>query len=215
MTTLAVMKARIASELRRSNISDQIAAAIASAIDAYQGTPLFFNESDTVTLTTVANQEFYSSSDDADIALVESIDYVHLVVSSEAFPLRWADKAELDLASQSGTTSAQPYRYGWYNQRLQLYPAPSSAWTVRIGGKFKVAAPASDSEASNPWMTHGETLIRCRAKYELYTHVLMDERKSAIFNPDNATSPTAIAFRILKGRTARKTEGGQIVPMPF
>lgn len=216
MSTQAVMKARIASELRRDNITSQIASAISTAIDAYQGRRLFFNEDDTVSFSTVANQEYYSSSDSASLALLEKIDYVHLVISSQSFELSQVDKDWIDLASTNGTTSAQPYHYSWYNERLQLFPAPSSsAWTIRIGGMFKVAAPASDGEANNPWMTDAETLIRSHAKYELYTHVLMDERKSAIFNPDNPTGPTMSAFKRLKSRTARKTGTGIIVPWSF
>jgi hypothetical protein len=91
VTTLTVMKSRIASELRRDDLTTDIASAITSAISAYKYRKFSFN-----------------------------------------------------------TTTF-------------------------------VDAPASDGEANNAWMTTAERLIRCRAKAELYAHVIKQSEKASEF----------------------------------
>src|SRR5690606_8798839 len=77
MTTLAIMKARIANELgQRTDLDSEIATAINAAIAAYQATRFHFNEGRTVTFTTVAGQEFYDADDAANLAKLWTIDYM-------------------------------------------------------------------------------------------------------------------------------------------
>lgn len=90
MTTLAVMKGRIALELRRGDLTADIANAISTAIDVYKRQKFSFN-----------------------------------------------------------TTTF-------------------------------VDAPASDGETGNAWMTTAEQLIRCRAKAELYAHVIQAPPKATV-----------------------------------
>lgn len=212
MSTLAIMKARIADELARSDLTSQIAYAISDAISAYQDERFHFNESRAITVTTVADQEFYTSSDAAALATVNKIDYVGVYVGDIMTRLRAETPADIELMSQNGSTSGTPISYCWYGNALRLYPVPATALTVRIGAAVTVAAPASDSEASNPWMTHAERLIRSRAKLELALHVLIDNEMAQ-------TLATAVneAFDQLKGRSnmLMQTERGRVEAMEF
>jgi hypothetical protein len=132
MTTLATMKARIASELRRSNIDDQIADAISTAIAAYQGERFHFSESRAVTFTTVDDQEFYDGDDAASLALISKIDYVVIYQGDNEYTLKPRSPDELERLSQSGTNTGMPLFYGWYRQSASaLSPIPNEAWTVR------------------------------------------------------------------------------------
>lgn len=176
MTTLTIMKARIASELRRSDLTTQIASAIDTAIQAYQDQRWFFNESRDLTFSTVADQEFYTSSDDADIGLVKKIDYVKIYMDDHPNVLQVEDPARMEWLSQNGTATGEPLYYCYYARKFRLYPVPSDVYTVRIGAQIKLAGPATDEEADNPWMIEAERLIRSRAKYELALHVLRDTK---------------------------------------
>ena len=213
MTTLATMKARIASELRRSNITTQIASAITTAIEAYQTERFFWDESRENTFLTVASQEFYTSTDAAFIANILKIDFVHLYIGDAPSELRQELPRLLEDVSTNGTATGTPDTYGFYDEKFRLYPVPLTAgWTVRVGGVFKQAAPASDSEANNPWMTTCERLIRSRAKFELAVHVLLDQN---LANAMSGAVTDALDQLIIRTTRITKTGGGRIVPMNF
>lgn len=205
MTTLTVMLSRINRELRRGGgIDTQIREAVLSAIAAYQDDRFHFNEKRSVTFNTVANQEFYDSDDAADLANLVKIDYVKLRIDNTVFDLL-PDRPEwMEGVSDNATAVGQPGWYVYYERQIRLYPVPStSAWPVRVAGVYRYAAPATDDEANNFWMTEGERLIRCRAKYELATHVLFDLQLA-----QTMTANTTEAFAQLKKKTNKLTQTG-------
>jgi hypothetical protein len=212
MATLAIMKARVADELARTDLTSQIAYSISDAIAAYQGEAWWFNESrTTVSFSTVDGTEFYTSSDDADIANIRKILYAVLYVGNDVRKLEYRCPEDMEYLSVNGTQEGTPWSYGWYDNKLRLYPVPDAVYTVRIAAHVKVAAPASDAEASNPWMTDAERLIRSRAKLELALHVLRDE-------PLAATMSEAVreAWSDLKSTTNMLFAGdGRIRAMEF
>lgn len=208
--TLGMMKLRIKNEINRSDLDDEIANAITDAIEAYHDQRFFFNETRSFTFSTVADQDRYTSSDDADIGKVMKIDYVVVEVSDAQYICEQQPPSffEHDLTNSSNI----PFYYGWFDESVVLYPAPAGAYTVRIGCVEKIAAPASDVEASNPWMTHAERLIRNRAKAELYTHVddIADDGKASKF-----MSLADDALSQLDRRTTRLTKAGPAYVEPF
>lgn len=207
MTTLTIMKARIASELRRSDLTTQIAAAISTAIAAYEHERFLFSESREITFPTVAAQDFYDADDLAILGRILKLDYVMAEIGSTFYELDALSPADIErLDSSTTTNTGQPLGYTYYQQQLRLYPIPADAYTMRIGAQVRIAEPASDSETANPWMTTAERLIRSRAKYELYEHVLMDRIKAASFNPEKEAGPTYDAYRQLKRRTNTLTQ---------
>lgn len=212
MSTLTIMKARIADELARADLTSQIAYAISDAIKAYQGERFMFNESRALTFTTVADQEFYTSSDSANIALINKIDYLGVYVGDIFTRLRPETPANIEAMSQNGSTSGTPISYCYYAKSIRLYPVPATALTVRVGAACKVAEPASDSEADNPWMIEAERLVRSRAKLELALHVLKDADLAQTMN-----AAVLEAFDDLKSRSNQlmQTEAGRIEPMEF
>lgn len=212
MTTLAVMKARIVDELDRSDLTSQIAYAISDAILAYESERFLFNESRSVTFSTVAGQEFYDKSDAAGLGTIQKIDYVVLYIGNTPYHLKAMAPSDIETASVSGTNTGQPGWYCWYGSQIRLYPCPADVWAVRIGAFVKVAAPASDTEADNPWMTTAERLIRSRAKLELALHVLKDPEMAQTMN-----LAVTEAFDQVKARTNKLTQigDGRIAAMEF
>ena len=207
MTTLAIMKARIAEELRRDDLTGDIADAISSAIGAYQHRRFYFNESRAIVFDTVANQDIYTSSDDADIANIVKFDYVFILIGGMPYELRQMKPADMESANLGTAFSVgQPGFFSFYNESIRLYPIPSeSGWDVRIGAVVLIPEPASDAEASNAWMVKAERLIRCRAKMELYTHVIKDFEK--------ASAMQSLAAEALKQLVERTQDMTQIGPM--
>ena len=208
--TLSDMKTRIADELARADLTSQIAYAIADAIDFYQSERFHFNESRSLTFSTVADQEFYTSSDLAAIATMQSFDYLLLYLSGLPYEINRRTPIEIELLNQGATVTGQPYSYSYYNKQIRLGPVPDSVYTIRIAGRITYTAPASDSEASNPWMQDGEKLIRSRAKWELFTHVLRNAEQAEAMKAAEKE-----AFSQLKGKTALLSGTGQIAPMQF
>lgn len=210
MTTLAIMKDRIARELRRSNITTQIAEAITTAIQAYEHERFYVNESRENTFSTIVDQMRYSRSDVPFLEFVTKIDYVFLLVGDQPFELTAQRPRVLEDASTNDTTTGQPQEYGWYQSQLWVYPIPPEVWTVRVGAVMAVAQPVTDFETGNFWMTKAERLIRSRAKQELALHVLFDNDLAV-----TAGGAATEALEQLSLATTRitKTGGGRVVPM--
>lgn len=204
MSTLAIMKARIADELARDDLTSQIAYAITDAIGCYESERFHFNEGRATTFTTVASQEFYDEDDAAALATIQKIDYVVLYVGDSSYHLLPMKPADIETASASGTSTGQPGWYCWYGNQIRIFPSPAEAWTIRIGASIKAAAPAADATANNPWMTHAERLIRSRAKLELALHVLKDQDLAGTMN-----LAVTEALEQLIGRTNQLTQVGE------
>ncbi|MCV0371720.1 hypothetical protein [Filomicrobium sp.] len=203
--TLGAMKLRIKNEIGRGDIDDDIANAINDAIEAYEDKRFYFNETRSFTFTTVQDQDRYAASDSGweNLANVLKIDFVIVLIGGQPYdcipkPPHWFEHNLI-------TSTNWPNYYGWYDESLILYPTPAGAYQVRIGCVEKAAAPASDAEANNPWMTKAERLIRNRAKAELYAHVddISDDKKAAKFMGLAET-----ALDQLEERTARQTKTG-------
>lgn len=210
MTTQTIMKARIADELARSDLTSQIAYAITDAIERYQSDRFWFNESRDVTFSTVASQEYYTSSDSASIPDIYAIDYVAMTVGSNVQILRREPPIVLERLSDNGTQTGEPHSFAYFQKKIRLYPVPSAVYAVRVSGHVKVAAPASDGEASNVWMIDAERLIRARVKLELATHVLKDVELAAAMG-----QAVTEAYDQLKGRTNRQLGSGSIQSVAF
>lgn len=213
MTTLAVMKQRIADELARSDLNAMIAYAITDAIDAYQSRRFHFNELRDVLFTTSDGQEWYDVSDSEHIPNLMAIDSVRVAIDSTFWELCRKTPEELE-SWQVTPPEGQPTSYTYFNQQIRLYPIPNDDWEVTVTAHVKVDEPASDAETYNPWMTDAARLIRARAKLNLARNV----NASGI---DPGFSPSALAifkdeeddaFNELKSRAAKQIGTGKIAP---
>jgi hypothetical protein len=210
MATLADMKARVADELARGDLTSQIASAIADAIAFYQDKRFFFNESRDITFSTVVGQQWYGAADNPNIPGLYFIDYLTMTVGNVVSDVPRMQPEDLEILTMTGTQQGEPYAYTYYNEQIRLYPVPSQVWPMRLGAHIAVAAPAGDGEAGNPWMTVAEKLIRSRTKYELAINWLKDTDLA-----QTMTAAVTEAFDELKGRTNRQTGRGVIRAMQF
>lgn len=229
MTTLGTMKARIATEIARPDITSsdaRIAAAINTAIAEYQKERFAFSDmadpSAPPSFNTVANQTVYGSAASAFINESFHIDYLNVLIGTTLEMLPRRTPEEVRLLLQSGNVQqGQPECWAFEGQSILIYPSPNQAYTIYMGVHRRVAAPASDVEASNPWMNDAELLIRCRSKYELALHVTrnkqMQDDMSPLPPPPGVKTghATYYAFQSLKGAGNRVTGRGRVRPMPF
>lgn len=173
MTTLAVMLAEMQSDMERSSSSDVTAmrAKINAAIRHYQPKRFWFNESRSVTFDTVASTAVYTF---ATIGTeFYKIDGAFLTNGSEIIELERVNYTEIE-TGMATPTEAVPMAYAYVEKSIRLYDVPDAIYAARLTGHIKLAAPASDAEADNAWMTEAYDLIMSRAKAELYAHRFED-----------------------------------------
>ena len=182
MSTLTALKARIADDIARSDLTSQIANAISDSITYYKNKRFYFNETRSATFATVDGQSSYSSSDDADIPLFNELDEVFLETSTSKFRLRRRDPKEVEFLLDPTASEGQPTEYSYFARNFRLYPTPDAVYTIRPMGFIEVAAPATDDEADNVWMVNCFELLRCHAKVLLYIHVIKSTEQAALFS---------------------------------
>ena len=209
MTDLATLKSTIADDLARTDLTAAIASEITAAIEYYQFHPFWFTKDRDATFSTVADQVEYTSSDDADIGTFYRLIAVYLEDGSNLYDLREMDVTEWQ-GLQDVTSSARPYAYSRFNESYLLYPTPNDAYTVRLIGHQKVAAPASDDETGNPWMNEASELIRARAVKNIYAKKLRSYRDGQIWQMEESNQ-----LERLTVESNRKVGTGKITAMAF
>lgn len=181
MTTLATLKARIADDLRRSDLTSQIASAISDAIKRWEGERFWFNTK-RFRLPTVAGTEYYAipatltNTDTSALASGEDlleIDSITVLDGQDTYTLsdrthQYLDEWQAPASQYTGT----PAYYGVYENSLRIGPVPDDAYTLTVSGLARLATLADDE--SNAWTTEAEPLIRHQALCELYRTVLRD-----------------------------------------
>lgn len=218
MSTLSLLKTRIADDLVRSDLTTQIGEAIEDAIEHYRTTRFWFNETRDATFATVAAQAVYDVDDDADIPLFFDIDQVFLVDGTQNYKLSKSDPQELEYLSDSGGSSSRPYRWAWFDRSFRLYPIPDAAYTIRPVGAIEKASPATDAETGNVWMTEAFELLRCHAKGLLAIHVIKHPLLATAMlgaELDGLGGATWAARKRMRGATNKRTTSGRITPTAF
>lgn len=217
MSTLGTLKSTIADDLNRGDLTSQIASAITAAIEHYQIDPLFIAETRDSTFATVAAQSRYTSSDDADIALWVRLDAVFLEDSGGTrYRLTRNDPVDMEARLDVSASSSRPSDWTYYQRSFWLYPVPDAVYTVRPMGTIKKAAPASDGESDNVWMTTAYQLIRFRAEWDLNSNMIKDaEEAGRLGGYDGTQGLVAMAYDRLKRETSMKTASGIISPTVF
>lgn len=223
---LAAMIARIASEMARPDFAvggsreQRTREAIATAISEYQYQRFRFSDIDPAnptTFNTVPGQYVYTNPL---IATIHKIDYLNIAIGNTLQQLGQVTPEEQHLNIQLFNQSGFPSSFAYEGNSFILYPVPDQIWTLYLGAHLDVSAPAADDTANNVWMTVAELLIRCRAKYELYKHVLRNTAMADQMSPDidgynGKPGETYKAWRTLKGDAAKITGRGKVKAMRF
>jgi len=210
MTTLATLKADIADDLARGDLTSQIADAITRAIEYFQPTRFWFNETRDETWDTVIAQPRYSSTADTAIPKFVTLDELFITVGGQNRPLRRISPARFELLTDNSASQGEPYSYTYFDITFGLYPIPDAVYTVRPLGHIKKDAPPSDAEANNVWMTHGYQLIRSRVVSEIALKKIRDYDLARAFQVSES-----IELDRLITETSKRIAAGQIMATSF
>ena len=229
MTTLGDLQSRIADDLARADLTNQISAAITDAITHFATTRFYFNEVaplqasspvngvSTQVIMTKAGQYLYTGADLAAIpAFLELDDLFVTINQSRAIPLRRDDADLLLELISTVVTQGYPFSWAWMGQGILLYPIPNNVYPVSLTGAIKIAPPTDPSDATNPWITEAFELVRCYAKGLLYAHVIRDPASAALMlGGDGDGGLAGMARAKLERETSSKWATGRVRPTEF
>lgn len=211
MSTLGQLKAKIADDLARGDLTSQIADAITEAIVYHSKERFWFNEytiANPATFSTVSGRALYGAADSASIPLLIRLDTVFATIGGNLFPLRSSDPAELYYLNNNGGSGSQgqPIAYAHDGSSLTIYPVPNGTYTVSLLGHYRLDVPTSDA-GSNAWTTEALELIRATAKASLNANVIREIQSAEVYEGIAARHLDA-----LRRETARRTMRGRIKP---
>lgn len=202
VSTYGEMQTRIATELVRDNISNEIKAAIQSAIKHYETTRFWFNEV-TATALTAVNQERYPVPSN----MIE-LDSLNMTSNGTNDPLTRRDWSYIDGISTSSSTG-RPQDFCIYRDEIYLYPIPDAVYTLTLAYVKSLSTLTLDAD-TNAWMTDAEILIRSKAKWNLFTNLIRDYEAA-----DRMRDQEMTELSRLSGLTARKISSGRLRPTQF
>lgn len=183
MTDYATMRTRIADEMVNDGdiTTAQINYAIQDTIKQYERRPFYFNQSNSGSFSTVASQEYYSSSDLSAIPNIVHIIAATITSSGVKSALRAVDYQAID-DEQDGSVEGLPGSYAYFSQKIRLFPIPNAVYTVGLSYIARLTALSADSD-SNAWTTDAEELIRQGAKRRIAINYLQSEELAARYAP--------------------------------
>lgn len=214
MTTLADLQADIADDIddTTGEYDSQIVTAIQAAQRYCERKTFYFNETRDVTFTTVAGQEWYDESDNANIPTLVRIQAAYSEdAQGQRTPLERVTPEDLETLSDNSAAAGEPYSWTYFAQKIRLYPIPSStAYTIRLQlGPYRLAA-LSDPSDTNAWLTEAYDLIKARAKYILWKNTLKEAGPAAEALNDYNDQENALV-----GETTARNGSGFIEPTCF
>jgi hypothetical protein len=219
MTTLtrAGMLIQIQADTGRSAAAQVTAMGLAidSAIRFYQPKRFWFNETRSATFNTVAGTDFYAFNTATTTGAIPyefyKIDGLWITFGTgDVEELDQADYSDFEEAADSQTTNNKPSQWAYVAKGIRFDYAPDAVYAVRIAGHYKLAAPASDAEADNPWMTEAYDLIMARTKGMLYANRWEDYVAATA-----QQQLEALALRALQDATVDKLRTGFVTPTDF
>ncbi len=172
MTTFGVMKARIASELDRSDLTALIGDHIQDAIQTHRGRRWWFLEGPTsgaYTSTTTAGNSYVSLYP----GLIQ-LDSLRITVNGQVKDLSEISFQTMEWLHDGSSSNGEPYNYNVRAEQMRLYPTPDQVYTLTWKGLFEEAALSADGD-SNDWTTTAAPLIRAHAMMTLYRDTIRDQ----------------------------------------
>lgn len=195
MSALTDLYDRIATEIDRTDSSDAIQRAVASAIAAHKYARLGFNES-YASVTMTPGQWMYEEGPyfPDDILEVDMI-----VIDSLSPPVVLKASLPSHISSLDHDARARPALYARHGTFFMFYPTPDDSYTATV-------RYLSDVDAET-WAARAEALVRCRAKRELYAHLLWDYEAA-----QQMALMEAAELRALLHGTMLKISSGRVIP---
>jgi hypothetical protein len=214
------LKALIASDLRRSNLTTEIATAVLDAIRDHSTERFWWNDTapQPYTLTIAPNAgapgsgvpgntnpqgDVYFLSPQGNIQEFVKIDMVRALIPGVWYTVKATDWTTIEFF-YSTLSNGQPSWWAYNNGYLRIYPLPSMSYPLRIFGQFRWPALVNDTD-QNPWTDDGRNLIRYTALKRLYSYPIRDAQQVA-----NAEQAGERALDYLRRETDRRSRQGRM-----
>jgi hypothetical protein len=203
-STFADMQARLADELQRNDLAEQIANAITEACDYYRRDAFFKNDAQAAIAASAGVASYAAPADVAEIrALFATVD-------GTVYPLRcrtW-DYLNTEDANAASPVTGPPVEYAANllatGMQVRLFPTPDNAYQLLFDYVQIIPAPVNDSD-SNFWTMEAREMIRAFARYLIRLNLLNDVQGAAL---DRALADDY--FRKLKQETGMKKFTGRL-----
>lgn len=193
MATLGDLKARVADEILKRNLTTQIASHISRAIEFYASRRWWFNVGQK-TGVLVTGDEYLT------LQGVRLIDDLRV----NGHSLRERPAEEIEAWQSAGASSGEPGDYVRLGDELRFYPTPNDAYAYVVLGVLDQPALASDA-SSNAWTNEAADLIAARTRFTLYRDVLRDPEGATL-----ATDAMKEADSLLQMTTMRRSGRGRV-----
>ena len=203
MGTLAQLKARIASDLTRDDLTSQIANVVADTIKFYGRERFWFNQTRNLVFNTVIGQTAYGAADLAIIPNIVRIDALYLPRNQSITPLDRYEPDDFEVVAGGMSGSGKPTAFTYVDQTIRLWPTPGSVTTLRLHAFYKLP-DAADGD-SNAWTDDAEELVRSHAKMLLYMDVLEDDQ-----NAQRMAAKIPVLLDGLRSETSARMATGRI-----
>jgi hypothetical protein len=200
MATYGDLKAKIADDLARSDLSAQIADAVNEAIADYRSERFWFNEyrSDGVLeyeVATVSGTAWYDLTPGAGETEPLVIDRVVVIDGTINYTLRRVTNSYIEGIYDNSTENNRPTLFAIATRKLRLWPTPDAVYTVRVLGTLIEPVLADDAD-TNVWTENAFDLLRHSAVRRLRYNVIRDPEGAQV---------TEISERIALSRLRRET----------
>lgn len=159
MATFAEVQAEIANDLARTDLTAEIAQAVLDAIEHHSTERFWFNETRDYTFPTVAGTAEYEIAPASGLQDFIEIDFVKRLPGTTLRRIRQDEYDAMDVSSSTG----QPSQYSYFGATFFLYPTPDAAYTIRVGGQYRLV-PLAAADDSSIWTTTARNLIRSTSK---------------------------------------------------
>ena len=203
MGTLAQLKARIAADLTRDDLTSQIANVVADTIKFYGRERFWFNQTRNLVLNTAIGQAAYGAADLAIIPNIVRIDALYLPQNQSIYPLDRYEPDDFEVIAGGMSGGGKPKAFTYVDQTIRLWPVPGSVYSLRLHA-FTKLPDAADGD-SNAWTDDAEELVRSHAKMLLYMDVLEDDQ-----NAQRMAAKIPVLLDGLRSETSARMATGRI-----
>lgn len=189
------MIARINDELGIPVIAPRIPNAIQAALRFYEAERFWFTEGESTASTVVGQQNYAVPTDylEGDMMTVTDDDLRYRL---KRRPWTWYRAKLID-----PDFKARPDDWAYYADQFWLYPIPDKVYTLTLSYLQRLTVPTSYTDTTD-WFTHGEELIRSRAKYDLLMHSAPEKDHNMIQRMERAEQR---ALFNLRAKSEQKT----------
>lgn len=201
MSTYGALKSRVADELLRSDLIDQIAATILRAIEFYADKRTQFNEK-TLTASTVDADQYVTLPTG-----LRREDAVYATVGGYTYQLMKREFDELEYWHGASLSRGQPLDYAIRDTRARIYPEPNAAYVLTFTGIYNETALSADSDTNGWCLGVPQDLIVARTKYLIARDVLYDEEVMR-----NALIAERESLERMRGETYARVADSRITP---